>query len=72
MNKGRSFWRVIIFTESGKMEPTRIGSRLFVDGVTRDVFIDADGRQFALDHEGKPVYGIWIYIPDPDPEIVTK
>lgn len=26
-----------------------IGSRLFVDGVTRDVFLDDDGRQFVLD-----------------------
>jgi hypothetical protein len=53
-----------------RMEPTRIGDRLFVDGIIRDVFADPDGRQFVLDNDGNPVYGVWIYIPDPDPVIV--
>ena len=56
------------------MAPTRIGSRLFVDGVTRDVFVGEDGRQFVLDNDGNPVHGVWIYIPelDPDPVVVHR
>jgi hypothetical protein len=56
------------------MEPVRIGSRLFVDGVTRDVFVGEDGRQFVLDNDGNPVHGVWIYILelDSDPVIVPK
>ena len=52
------------------MEPTRIGSRLFVGRATRDVFVGEDGRQFVLDDGGNRVHGVWIYIPelDPDPE----
>jgi hypothetical protein len=47
------------------MEPTRIGSRLFVG---------EDGRQFVLDNDGNPIHGVWIYIPelDPDPVIVPN
>ena len=46
-------------------EPARIGDRPFVDGVTREVFADPDGRQFVLDNDGNPVYGVWIYVPEP-------
>lgn len=43
----------------------RIGDTLFVDGVRRDVFEDADGRQFVLDENDQPIYDIWIYIDEP-------
>jgi hypothetical protein len=36
-----------------------IGERLFVDGVTRAVYEDDDGRQFVLDGE-LLVYGAWL------------
>jgi hypothetical protein len=54
------------------MEPTRIGERLFVDGVTRDVFLDVDGRRFVLDQEGNPIHGVWIFVPEPDPIVISK
>ena len=53
------------------MASTRIGDRLFVDGVIRDVFAEPDGRQFVHDNDGNPVYGVWIYIPEPEPIIIT-
>jgi hypothetical protein len=34
--------------------------RVFVDGVTRSVYEDADGRQFVLDGELR-VYGNWLH-----------
>jgi hypothetical protein len=51
------------------MEPTRIGDRLFVDGVTRDVF-GPGPPPVCSRYDGKPVYGVWIYIPEPDSIIV--
>ncbi len=40
--------------------PRAIARVPFVDGVTRDVFEDAGGRQFVLDDGGDPQYGVWI------------
>ena len=40
--------------------PPRLGRLPFVDGVTRDVYEDAGGRQFVLDDAGDPQYGVWI------------
>ena len=37
----------------------------FADGVVRPVFLDADGRQYVLDDNGQPIYGVWIYIDEP-------
>ena len=37
----------------------------FVDGVRRDVFLDADDRQYVFDDDGQIVYGIWVYIDEP-------
>jgi hypothetical protein len=36
------------------------------------VFADPDGRQFVLDNDGNPVYGVWIYIPEPDLVIIAS
>jgi len=41
---------------------TPLASVSFIDGVTRTVFLDVDGRQYVLDNDGNPVYGSWIYI----------
>jgi hypothetical protein len=38
----------------------------FLDGITREVFLDADGRQYVHDNDGQPVYGTWIYIDEPE------
>jgi hypothetical protein len=54
------------------MKPTRIGSRFFVDGVKHDAFVGDDGRQYVLDREGNPIYGVWIYIPEPDPIVISS
>ena len=37
-----------------------VGSVPFVDGVTRDVYEDADGRQRVAGYEGERVYGVWL------------
>jgi hypothetical protein len=49
---------------------TPLASILFIGGVTRPVFLDVDGRQYVLDDEGWPVYGVWVYVDEP--EIVTR
>jgi hypothetical protein len=46
------------------------GSIPFTDGTVRPVFLDTAGRQFILDDEGQPVYGVWVYIDKP--EIVNR
>jgi hypothetical protein len=43
-----------------------IGEVLFVDGVARPVYLDADGRQYVHGDAGKPVYGTWVYIDEPE------
>ena len=47
-----------------------INSIPFIDGITRLVYLDADERQYLLDDKGQPVYGVWIYVDEP--EIVTR
>jgi hypothetical protein len=37
-----------------------IGRRLFTDGIQRDVYEDADGRQYVIDGDGERVYGQWL------------
>jgi hypothetical protein len=36
----------------------------FVDGAERLVFEGLDGRQYVLDDDGEPAYGIWYIPPD--------
>jgi hypothetical protein len=40
-----------------------IGHRLFADGVTRTVFLDAAGKQYVLDDGGR-VIGVWVHPPE--------
>jgi hypothetical protein len=49
---------------------TPLASIPVMDGATRPVFLDVDGRQYVLDDEGRPVYGVWVDIDEP--EIVVK
>jgi hypothetical protein len=42
-----------------------IGETPFIDGTIRPVFLVADGRQFVLDADGQPVYGVWVYVDEP-------
>jgi len=42
----------------------------FVDGVTRDVREDADGRQWVVGYDGERVYGVWLP-PADGPVVVT-
>jgi hypothetical protein len=38
-----------------------VGRRLFVDGITRPVFIDAASAQYVIDRDGHTrVYGVWL------------
>jgi hypothetical protein len=38
----------------------------FIDSAIRPVFLDEDGRQYVLDDDGQPVYGMWVYIDEPE------
>jgi hypothetical protein len=48
-----------------------VGHVLFVDGVVRDVYEDADGRQWVLGYAGERVYDVWLK-PVDAPEIVQR
>ena len=37
-----------------------LGSLEFTDGIRRDVFEDAAGRQFVNGDDGQPLYGQWM------------
>jgi hypothetical protein len=41
-----------------------IGERLFVDGVTRQVYLDANRQQFVIGYDGEHVYGVWLLTPE--------
>jgi hypothetical protein len=41
-----------------------VGRVPFADGVTRDVYEKADGRQWVAGHEGERVYVVWLAPPD--------
>lgn len=43
-----------------------IGQRRFVDGITRDVFVDAEG-QYVIDDDGEKIRGVWV-VPEEDVE----
>jgi hypothetical protein len=47
-----------------------IGRAPFADGVTREVYEDADGRQWVAGYEGERVYGVWVMPPD-EPVVVS-
>jgi hypothetical protein len=40
------------------------------DGVTRDVYEDADGRQWVRRYDGERVYGVWL-LPQDEPVVVA-
>jgi hypothetical protein len=50
-------------------DPRPIGRLPFADGVTRDVYEDADGRQRVVGYEGERVYGVWV-APADEPVVV--
>ena len=43
--------------------------RAFADGATRDVYEDADGRQWVAGYDGERVYGVWL-VPGDEPLVV--
>ena len=48
------------------MDAKPIGSIPFTDGIVRPAFLDAGGRQYVLDEEGQPMYGMWVFIDEPE------
>jgi hypothetical protein len=48
-----------------------VGRRLFTDGVERDVYEDALGRQYVLDGDGERAYGVWL-LPADEPHVVAS
>jgi hypothetical protein len=50
-------------------EPRIIARVPFVDGVTRDVYEEADGRQWFIGYEREKVYAVWLVPPD-EPVVV--
>jgi hypothetical protein len=51
-------------------QPRVVGHVPFTDGVTRDVYEDADGRQWVVGHDGERVYGVWV-MPADEPVAVS-
>ena len=51
-------------------QPRIIGRSLLMDGLTRDVYEDTDGRQRVVGHDGERVYGVWL-LPADEPLVVT-
>ena len=52
-------------------EDSRVVGRVpFVDGVTRDVYELAGGRQWIARYDGERVYGVWL-VPADEPVIVV-
>jgi len=47
------------------------GHRLFTDGVERDVYENAEGRQYVLDDDGSKVCGPWLP-PADEPRVVDQ
>jgi hypothetical protein len=45
-------------------EPRIIGRVRFTDGTDRDVYEDAEGRQYVRGNDGASVYGIWLPLAD--------
>ncbi len=50
-------------------QPRIVGRVPFVDGVTRDVHEDTDGRQWVVGYDGERVYGAWL--PPADEPVVV-
>jgi hypothetical protein len=48
-----------------------VGHVLFLDGVTRDVYEDSEGRQWVIGHCGERVYGVWLK-PAEEPEAAER
>jgi hypothetical protein len=46
-----------------------IGHRLFTDGIERDVYEDASGRQYAFGPDGEQVFGQWL-LPADEPLVI--
>ena len=40
------------------------------DGVSRDVYEDADGRQWVAGYDGERLYGVWL-VPADEPRLVS-
>jgi hypothetical protein len=41
-----------------------VGRRLFTDGIEREVYEDASGRQYVFGPDGEQVFGQWLYPAD--------
>ena len=50
--------------------PPVVRGRLFTDGLERDVYEHAAGRQYVLDGDGQRVYGQWLW-PADEPHVVA-
>jgi hypothetical protein len=51
-------------------EPRVAGRRLFTDGVEREVYQDAEGRQYVLGPDADAVHGQWL--PPADEPVVVE
>jgi hypothetical protein len=55
---------------SGAADCPVVGHVPFADGVTRDVYEDADGRQWVVGYDGERVYGVWL-MPADEPTVIA-
>ena len=54
----------------GRGDSGVVGRVPFVDGVTRDVYEDADGCKWVAGYDGERVYGLWLVPPD-EPLVIS-
>jgi hypothetical protein len=52
-------------------QPRIIGRSLFMDGLTRDMYENADRRQWVVGRAGERVYGVWLP-PADEPVVVAS
>lgn len=54
------------------MENPILGHRAFVGGLVLPVYLDRRGRQYVVDDDGMPLYGLWLYkVGDDEPLVLT-
>jgi hypothetical protein len=53
------------------MQDEQVCQTEFVDGSMRPVYETPEHRQYVLDDDGEPVYGVWFIPPDVDSPVIV-
>ena len=57
--------RRVASSPMNKNSPRSLDEVAFVDGLSRVVFEEVDGRQFVVNGNGDRIYGFWVNIDEP-------